>query len=149
MRAVIQRVSMAEVFVDNQKISSIGEGIVVFLGIKTGDQYSDLEYMVRKITRLRIFEDEKGKMNSSILDVGGDVLVVSQFTLYGDCRRGNRPSFDKAAGSTEAEEIYRSFIDRLKEEGLNVKEGSFGSFMKVSLKNNGPVTILLDSEKLF
>jgi len=149
MRAVVQRVSSASVTVEGRLVGKIGEGIVVFLGVGKDDDEGDVDYLARKVTGLRIFEDEEGKMNLSVLEVGGSALVVSQFTLYGDCRKGKRPSFTEAAPPDRAKELYLEFVSRLRDAGLTVETGEFQALMKVSVENNGPVTILLDSKKLF
>jgi D-tyrosyl-tRNA(Tyr) deacylase len=149
LRAVVQRVSSAKVKVDGQEISAIGPGLLVFLGIKAGDTEGDARYLAEKIVGLRVFPDGEGKMNLSIQDTGGKVLVVSQFTLYGDCRKGRRPSFSEAAPAKEAEKLYETFVEALKEQGLEVACGQFQAHMQVELVNDGPVTLLLDSSKLF
>lgn len=145
MVAVIQRVSTGSVYVDGEKISEIGRGILVFLGVERDDSERDVSFLANKISNLRIFEDSSGKMNLSIREVGGEVLVVSEFTLAGDCHRGNRPSFDRAMPPNEAEGLYRLFIESLKSTGIPVKEGRFRSFMRVYLINDGPVTFILNS----
>ena len=149
MRAVVQRVSEASVSVDGEIVSRIGKGLLILLGVGADDTESDAEYLADKIANLRIFEDEKGKMNLSVLDVGGEAMVVSQFTLYGDCRKGRRPSFTQAAKPDKAQVLYSYFILRLREEGVPTREGVFQAHMKVNLTNEGPVTILLDSGKSF
>lgn len=149
MRAVIQRVKSANVTVDNKLVSEIGPGLLIFLGISHKDTKTDLEYTANKIANLRIFEDADGKMNSSILDSGGEALVVSQFTLYGDCRKGRRPSFIDAARPEVANELYEQFITTLEQLNIPTKGGTFQAMMDVQLINDGPVTILLDSEKQF
>lgn len=148
MRAVIQRVSRAAVSVDGELIGSIGEGLLVFLGVGEGDTDRDLKYTADKTVGLRIFSDEEGKMNLSVKDIGGEVLVISQFTLYGDCRKGKRPSFTSSMEPAAAEKMYEEFIEYVKNEGISVCHGSFGADMKVELLNDGPVTILLDSSKI-
>lgn len=147
MKALIQRVDRAEVTVDSEIISSIGKGILVFLGIKKGDTEKDIDYLVKKISQLRIFEDEKGKINLSLQDVKGEILVVSQFTLCADCRRGNRPSFDMAERAEIAKSLYEQFVAKIRELGISVSTGIFGASMKISLINNGPVTIMLESKE--
>ena len=148
MRAIIQKVREASVVVENEKVSEIGPGFMVLLGVKDTDDKDDLAYIKKKISNLRIFEDDDEKMNLSLKDVGGEILVVSQFTLYGDARKGNRPSFTKSAKADKAKEYYEILIDELKEEGFNVKTGVFQTHMQVSLTNDGPVTIILDSERI-
>ena len=149
MRAVVQRVSKASVAVDDQIVGEIGPGLVVLLGVSTGDAEADADYLAEKIAGLRIFEDEGGKMNRSVADAGGAVLAVSQFTLYGDVRRGRRPSFDDAARPERARELYEYFVAQIRQRGLRCETGQFQAMMSVSLVNEGPVTILLDSSKLF
>ena len=149
MRAVVQRVKEADVTVDNNITGSINKGLMVLLGVEEGDTEADALYMADKITGLRIFEDEEGKMNLSIKDVGGDILAVSQFTLLGDARKGKRPSFSKAARPDEANRLYRHFIDLVEERDVKTQEGIFQAEMLVRIYNDGPVTILLDSKKLF
>lgn len=148
MRAVIQRVSSAAVTVDGRTRGEIGKGYLVLLGIEDIDESSDMEYICDKILGLRVFEDDEEKMNLDICDVGGEVLLVSQFTLYGDARKGRRPSFIKAARPETAIPLYEAAIERLSKR-LNVATGEFGAHMQVSLVNDGPVTILLDSKKTF
>ncbi len=148
MRAIIQKVSEANVVVENEKVSDIGPGFMVLLGVKDTDDKEDLAYIKKKISKLRIFEDDDEKMNLSLKDVGGEILVVSQFTLYGDARKGNRPSFTESAKAEKAKEYYEILIDELREEGFNVKTGVFQTHMQVSLVNDGPVTIILDSERI-
>lgn len=149
MRAVIQRVKEASVSVAGAPVGSIRKGVLIFLGVGVHDGRADLEYMLAKIINLRIFEDEQGKMNSSLTDVHGEALVVSQFTLYGDCRKGRRPSFTEAAPPDIARNMYAEFIDELKKQGVHVATGTFQAMMDVSLVNDGPVTFMLDSKKLF
>lgn len=149
MRAIVQRVKEASVTVDEKKVSEISGGLLVFLGVGKEDSESDLEYLLDKVLGLRIFEDADKKMNLSLLDTDRELLVVSQFTLYGDVRKGRRPSFSESAAPELGEKFYRLFIERAKDKNLVVKEGIFGADMKVSLLNNGPVTILLDSKKVF
>ena len=149
MRAVVQRVSSSKVKVDGKIIGEIGLGINVLIGISKEDTIKDLEYIKDKIINLRIFEDENDKMNYSLLDIKGDILAISQFTLYGDCRKGRRPNFMNAKGGEEAKILYNKFIDMLKYTGLKVETGEFGAHMEVDIQNDGPVTILLDSFKQF
>lgn len=148
MRAIIQKVTEASVVVDKEKVSEIGPGFMVLLGVKDTDDKEDLAYIKKKISKLRIFEDDDEKMNLSLNDVGGEILLVSQFTLYGDARKGNRPSFTESAKAEKAKEYYEILIDELREEGFNVKTGVFQTHMQVSLVNDGPVTIILDSERI-
>ena len=147
MRVVLQRASHASVEVDGVIAGSIGPGIVLFLGIAKLDSQQDADYLIRKVIHLRIFPDESGKMNRSVLDIGGAILVVSQFTLYGDCRKGRRPSFDRAALPDQAIHLYNYFVDALTTYGVAVQTGIFQAHMHVSLSNDGPVTLLLDSKK--
>ena len=149
MRLVVQRVKHARVEVGRELVGMIGEGIVILLGITRDDSIDDVEYLVDKVLRLRIFEDHAGKMNLSVLDKGGEVLVVSQFTLYGDCRKGRRPSFDEAAPPEAAVNLYDRFVDELRKRGVKIETGRFGAVMDVNLVNSGPVTLLLDSNKVF
>lgn len=149
MRAIIQRVSKASVEVDGEEVSGIGRGYLVLLGISHGDTREDLEYIGNKIMGLRVFTDEEGKMNLSLEDVGGQVLLVSQFTLYGDARKGRRPSFTESAGGDFAEGLYEDLVAYIRDKGFEVKTGVFGADMDVSLVNDGPVTIQLDSTKLY
>jgi len=147
MKALIQRVKKAEVQIDGNTYSEIGKGLLVFLGIENGDTEKDIEYLVRKVPHLRIFEDSQEKMNLSALDIKSELLVVSQFTLSADCRRGNRPSFDSAEEPAKAKDIYMRFIEGLKESGLKIETGDFGAYMQVYLINDGPVTIIIDSKR--
>lgn len=151
MRAVIQRVSSASVSVDNQKVSEIGYGYMVLLGISDKDDEKDIDYIVDKLLNIRLFEDDLGKMNISLLDKNYELLVVSQFTLYGDARKGRRPSFIRSAKSDDAKQIYEKIVNKLKNHYNNkkIKTGIFQAMMKVDLVNDGPVTILLDSDKEF
>jgi len=149
MRAVIQRVKSAQVIVNEKIIGSIGFGLLVLLGISREDNCDDADYLVEKTINLRIFDDQDGKMNRSLLDVGGEMLIVSQFTLIADCRKGRRPSFSAAAEPAEAKKLYQYFIERVKEKGITVATGEFQALMEVGLINNGPVTILMDSKKVF
>lgn len=145
MRAVVQRVSEASVSVDGQIVSSIGTGLLVLLGVAQGDSEKQSQWLAEKLSSLRIFPDSSGKMNLSVLDVGGGVIVVSQFTLLADVRKGRRPSFEDAAEPRLAEELYRGFIRLLGQKGCSVGGGVFGAHMQVSLVNDGPVTIVVDS----
>ena len=149
MRAVVQRVSRASVTVDNEVTGSIERGFLVLLGVGEDDTQDDVIYLAGKVASLRVFEDDAGKMNLSLDDVGGKMLVVSQFTLLGDCRKGRRPSFIKAAAPELAEELYRSFVAEVRGQGIEVQTGRFQEHMHVELVNDGPVTLLLDSRKLF
>ena len=149
MRAVVQRVKSASVTVDGKPISEIGEGLLIFHGVAQEDTSADLDYLTNKIANLRIFEDDEGRMNRSLLEIGGEALVVSQFTLYGDCHKGRRPSFIDAAPPDKAEALYQQLIQALSNLGIPVKSGIFQAMMDVKLVNDGPVTILLDSAKLF
>jgi len=146
MRAVIQRVRHASVTVEGESVAAIGKGLLVFLGIGKKDGERDVEWMVDKILHLRVFEDQEGKMNLSLSQIGGELLVVSQFTLYGDCRKGRRPSFDEAAGPSSALLLYEKFVDRSRSSGINTKTGLFQAKMLVNLENDGPVTLVLESQ---
>jgi D-aminoacyl-tRNA deacylase len=149
MRAVVQRVSRAEVKVAGVVCGRIGRGLLILLGVGQPDTETDVEYLADKVAGLRIFEDENGKMNRSVVEAGGEALVVSQFTLYGDVRRGKRPSFDAAASPELARQLYELFVARIKAAGFRCETGRFQEMMSVELVNEGPVTILLDSEKTF
>lgn len=149
MRAVAQRVKEARVEVEGEVVGKIGGGILLLLGVKKDDTEDDVKYLSEKVLGLRIFDDDAGKMNLSILDVQGEVLVISQFTLYGDCRKRRRPSFDEAAPPDVAEGLYRLFVEKIKKSEINVQTGRFRAIMDIHLINSGPVTILLDSRKLF
>ena len=149
MRAVVQRVSRAAVRVDSNTVGEIGKGLVVLLGIRSGDTREAADYLAERVANLRIFPDADDKMNLSVQDIQGAVLAVSQFTLYGDVRRGRRPSFIEAAPPAEAEPLYEHFLAALRGHGLRVASGVFRAMMEVELVNDGPVTILLDSQKLF
>lgn len=149
MRAVVQRVSRAKVTVDDNIAGEIGHGLLVLLGVGGNDQEADADYLAEKISGLRIFEDEHGKMNHSVTEVSGGVLVVSQFTLYGDVRKGRRPSFDDAARPEKARKLYEYFVERVRAAGLPCETGRFQEMMDVELVNDGPVTILMDSTRTF
>lgn len=149
MRAVVQRVSSAMVTVDNKVIGKIEKGLLVLVGIKDSDTEKDMEYIINKIQALRIFEDSEGKMNISVKDIQGSILIVPNFTLYGDARKGARPSFIASGNVDEAQQKYEIFISKLKSTQIPVETGEFQADMKVELVNDGPVTILLDSDKLF
>lgn len=149
MRAVVQRVSEAAVTVAGRKVAAIGPGLMVLLGVSREDGEAEAQFIAGKIAGLRIFDDEEGLLNRSVLDCGGAVLLVSQFTLYGDCRKGRRPSFTRAAAPEEAERLYELVAEELRRRGLSVQTGLFGEAMSVALVNDGPVTLLLDSERTF
>ncbi|MGM0413548.1 MAG: D-aminoacyl-tRNA deacylase [Bacillota bacterium] len=149
MRAVIQRVLEAEVKVDNKVIGSINKGLCVLLGVGKEDTKEDADYLVDKMINLRVFDDEDGKMNLSAKDLNREIMVVSQFTLYGDCRSGRRPGYTEAASPGKAEELYDYFIDKVKETELKSEHGEFKAYMNLSLNNDGPVTLLVDSKKEF
>ena len=149
MRAIIQRVKSASVTVEGKVVSEIRKGLLVFLGVAQEDTPADVDYMASKIANLRIFEDDEGRMNLSLLDIGGEALIVSQFTLYGDCRKGRRPSFIHAARPEKADPLYQAFMDEISRLGVPVKAGIFQAMMDVELINDGPVTMMLDSNKLF
>ncbi|HEV8183976.1 MAG TPA: D-aminoacyl-tRNA deacylase [Candidatus Angelobacter sp.] len=149
MRAIVQRVSRCRVTVEGNIVGEIGAGLLVLLGVSKTDTEQAADYLVEKIIGLRIFEDTEGKMNLSVQDSGGALLVVSQFTLYGDVRRGKRPSFDSAARPEEAKRLYEYFVGKVRAAGLRCETGQFQAMMEVELVNSGPVTIMLDSEKIF
>lgn len=149
MRAVVQRVKGAKVEVAGSTVGEIGPGLLVFLGVGQRDSEKDCEYLAGKVVHLRIFSDEQGLMNRSVLDMAGEVLVVSQFTLWGDCAKGRRPSFTRAAPPEEARKLYEHFTGLVREKGLKVATGVFQEMMEVHLVNDGPVTLLLDTEKTF
>ena len=149
MRAVVQRVKMAKVIIGSEIVGEIGKGLLIFLGVGVEDNIDDADYLASKIAHLRIFSDDKGKMNLSLQQTGGEALVVSQFTLWGDCRKGRRPSFTRAADPHVANDLYQEFIGLLKGKGIQVAEGRFQEMMDVHLVNNGPVTMLLDNAKDF
>jgi len=145
MRALLQRVRRAEVRVGGRVTGAVGAGLLALLGVAAGDTGADADGLADRLLRLRIFDDENGRLNRSVMEVGGDILVVSQFTLYADCRRGNRPGFSAAAAGPRAVELYEAFVARLRAAGRRVATGEFGALMQVELVNDGPVTILLDS----
>ncbi len=145
MRAVLQRVSKAHVTAQGQVVGRIGSGVLVLLAVADQDSEADVAWMKRKVLRLRIFPDAQGKLNLSLGEVGGELLVVSQFTLYGDCRKGNRPSYARSAGPEKAQELYQLFLDELQAEGVSVAAGRFQAKMQVALVNDGPITLILDS----
>ncbi len=149
MRAVIQRVSRGSVLVDGEEIGAIGSGLVILLGVHRDDNTEDGKYLARKIVNLRIFSDENGKMNRSLLDVGGQALIVSQFTLWGDTRKGRRPSFIKAAEPDQAEKLYQDFVSEMNRQSITTATGELGAMMELALINEGPVTLILDSRKEF
>lgn len=149
MRAVVQRTSKASIKIAGVTAAAIGPGLVVLLGIRASDREEDARWLVDKIINLRIFEDAEGKMNTSLADTGGEMLIVSQFTLYGDCRKGRRPGFSTAAPPALAEPLYDRFVELAKESGIGVATGVFQAAMQVELVNDGPVTLLIDSEKTF
>jgi len=149
MRAVVQRVSQGSVTVQGQVVGQIQQGFVVLLGVGQEDGETDAKYMAEKIINLRVFEDAAGKMNLSLRDVHGSILVISQFTLYGDCRQGRRPSFTEAAPPGKARELYELFVEEIVRQGIPVATGVFQEHMTVSIENDGPVTLLLDSRKKF
>ncbi|MCT4564010.1 MAG: D-aminoacyl-tRNA deacylase [Maledivibacter sp.] len=149
MRAVVQRVSGADVTVSDDKVGVIKKGLMILLGVEDGDTMDDVKYMVEKIVNLRIFEDENDKLNLSVMDIKGEMLVVSQFTLLGDCRKGRRPNFMKAAKPDIANDLYENFVTKAREQGIKVETGIFREHMIINLSNDGPVTILIDSKKTF
>lgn len=146
MRAVVQRVKESAVTVEGNVTGEIGPGFLVFLGVKNQDTAAEADYLADKIANLRIFEDNAGRMNRSLLEVGGEMLVVSQFTLYGDCRKGRRPSFIDAAGPEQANALYEHFVEKVRRKGINVATGQFRAMMAVSLINDGPVTLIVESK---
>ena len=146
MRAVVQRVKESSVTVDNQIVSRIGPGLLVLLGVSDADDSSDADILSEKIPNLRVFEDENGKMNRSLMEIRGEMLVVSQFTLLGDCRKGRRPSYAQAAGPEKAERLYETFVEQVRKKGVAVKTGQFRAMMDVALINDGPVTLILDTK---
>ncbi|MEA4826029.1 MAG: D-aminoacyl-tRNA deacylase [Clostridium sp.] len=149
MRAVVQRVKYSSVIVDNKVVGEIEKGFNVLLGISKDDTIEDVKYLKDKIVNLRVFEDDDGKLNKSLKEVNGELLIVSQFTLYGDCRKGRRPNFMEALGGEEAEKLYLEFVNLCKDELSKVETGVFGAEMLVDIKNDGPVTLMIDSKKVF
>lgn len=149
MRAVVQRVKRGRVSVNGETIGEIGLGLVILVGVGQEDDQADVDYLADKTCYLRIFEDQQGKMNLSVRDVGGEVLVISQFTLYADCRKGRRPSFSEAAPPAKARRLYEDYVEVLRQYGLHVKTGQFQENMLVEIENDGPVTVLLDSKRQF
>jgi len=147
MRIVLQRVSQSKVRVENKVVGEIADGLLLFVGITHDDTETDADFLVKKVSQLRIFADEDGKMNNSVQDIGGQILVVSQFTLYANCKKGNRPSFVDAARPEEAEKLYEYFVAKLRELGIDVETGVFGAHMEVEITNDGPVTLILDTKK--
>ena len=148
MRAILQRVRRAEVSVDDKTIGKTDGGYLILLGVKTGDTEEEARFLAKKTAELRVFTDSEGKMNLSLLDIGGSALVVSQFTLYADCKKGRRPAFINAEKPPLSENLYLRYVDFLREAGVQVETGAFGAHMLVSLENDGPVTILLDTEEI-
>ena len=149
MKALLQRVTAASVSVADEEVGSIGQGLVVFVGVANGDTEKDVQYLAEKTTGLRIFGDEEGKLNLSVLDINGELLLVSQFTLLADTRKGRRPSFIEAAPLAQAEELFGQFVEQVRASGLKVATGRFQQYMQVEIHNDGPVTILLDSREKF
>jgi D-tyrosyl-tRNA(Tyr) deacylase len=149
MRIVCQRVSEAEVKIDGKATGKIDKGLLVYLGVGKGDAESDAQFIADKVVNLRIFADDAGKMNRSVIDIGGKILLISNFTLHGDCRKGRRPGFDAAAEPTAAEELYEKVAELIAASGVGVEKGVFGEYMHVTSLNDGPVTFLLDSTRLF
>ena len=148
MRAVLQRVKYGDVSIEGKSVGKIGQGFVLLLGIRDGDTEAECNYLLEKVIHLRVFEDEAGKMNRSLLEARGALLVVSQFTLYADCKKGRRPSFTKAARPEQAVPLYDYFVTEAKRRGIETQTGVFGANMQVTIENDGPVTILLDTEEL-
>lgn len=149
LRAIVQRVSSSKVVVDNTVVGKIGKGLNVLLGISVEDNFEDVKYMKDKIVNLRIFEDQEGKLNKSLKDINGELIVISQFTLYGDCRKGRRPSFINALSGDKSEVLYNEFIHLCEDEVDKVEKGIFGADMQVEIQNDGPVTLLIESKKTF
>lgn len=148
MRAVLQRCTRGAVSINGETVGAVGQGFVLLLGIRTGDTAAECDYLLEKILHLRVFEDAEGRLNRSLLDIGGELLIISQFTLYADCKKGRRPSFGTAARPEEAVPLYERFLLQAKGHGVPVQSGVFGAVMQVSIENDGPVTILLDTEEL-
>ena len=149
MRVVVQRVSGAHVEVDGERVGRIDRGLLVYLGVGREDDLDDAQFIAEKLVHMRIFEDENGKMNLSLLDVGGQILLISNFTLHGDCRKGRRPGFDRAAEPQSANDLYEKTIELVRKSGVDVACGRFGGHMHVTCTNDGPVTFILDSKRLF
>jgi len=149
MKALLQRVSRASVSIDDEEVGKIGQGLVVFLGVAGGDREKDAQYLAQKIVNLRIFADEEGKFNLSALDINAELLLVSQFTLLANTRKGRRPSFTEAAAPAQAEELFQYFVEQTRATGLKVATGRFQAYMQVEIHNDGPVTIMLDSSEKF
>lgn len=147
MKALIQRVNFSKLAIDGKTHSQIDKGLLVLLGVEKEDAQKDIDYIVKKITNLRIFEDENGKMNLSVKDISGEIMLVSQFTLCADCSGGNRPSFINAELPNVAKDIYEKVVNKIEEQGISVKTGVFGADMKINLENDGPVTIILESKR--
>ena len=147
MRMVVQRVKRAAVSVEGREVSRIGQGLCVLLGVGSGDEEADADWLAEKLVGLRIFEDEEGRMDRSLLDVGGEALLVSQFTLYGDCRKGRRPSFSAAAGAEEGRRLYGYFVEKVRSLGVETGQGVFQAHMEVEILNDGPVTLVLDTKR--
>ncbi|HBU07368.1 MAG TPA: D-tyrosyl-tRNA(Tyr) deacylase [Candidatus Magasanikbacteria bacterium] len=146
MRVVLQRVKSSNVRVNNETVGEISHGFLILLGVGKSDEGKDADWLVEKIIKLRVFEDENGKINKDIVEVGGEILVVSQFTLYGDCQSGNRPGFTEAASPEEANKLYEYFVAKLKEKNIKIQTGQFGACMEVGLVNDGPVTLIIESK---
>ncbi len=147
MKIVVQRVKHASVWVDQREVAKIGRGLLILAGIQHTDTEKDVEWMAEKCVHLRIFENENGKMDNSVLNIGGEILIVSQFTLLGDCQRGRRPDFTQAAGSEKAKPLYEKFVEEIRKKGVRTQTGIFQAQMEVHLVNEGPVTLILDSKK--
>ena len=147
MRVVAQRVSHAKVLIDGETVSQIGRGLLLLVGVKNDDAPADAEFLAQKCLNLRVFEDQQGKLNLSVLEIKGEILAVSQFTLYGDTRKGRRPSFTEAASPQAAQSLYQKFVEGLRKSGLTVKTGAFGKHMLVEIHNDGPVTLIMESQQ--